>query len=241
MTWAKALTAQPQCGGWQPRMGPTASRILSRALLREIEMCEKVNPENAVFDLGIYLKAQVRCQLGTCSCVAAELWWSTVHPTDLHPDKPGTGWGRPWLPTHTPTSSYHEIQREEENGRLLHTLVSPWHSQDVARAIIQAGDLQSTGDYQVALFSFLNIPWKGIFLYKNLLIQALAQKWQDLGFTLTLRDFSASASLSIWASSQVSSKLMREGNVLYIHIPNCNWFIVCLGLSLCRVQLQLKG
>lgn len=75
--------------------------------------------------------------------MSAELWWSTVHPIDLHTDKPGTGWGRPWLATHTPTSSSHEIQRVEENGRLLHTLVSPWHNQDVTRAIIQAGDLQS--------------------------------------------------------------------------------------------------
>lgn len=165
MRWAKAPTALPQWGSWQPRMGPTASRVPSRTLLRETEMWRSQSWK--CFDLGIYLKAQIRCQFGACSCVPAELWWSTVHPMNLHTEQPGTGWGGPWLPTHTPTSSSHEIQRVGENGRLLHTLVSPWHSQDVTRAIIPYITiiLPLSGDYQVALFFlFPDYTWNRYFL-----------------------------------------------------------------------------
>lgn len=87
---------------------------------------------------------------------------------------------------------------KQEGGRgckvLAHLGVLWGHGQEVSRAVIQNGDLQSTPiqnhypppGYRLpaSFFFFLNITGtdNSFFLSKNQ-VQALVQKWRDLGFT----------------------------------------------------------
>lgn len=209
---------------------PTASRVLSGTLLTETEMWRSQSWK-CHFDLGIYLKAQIRSAWDMQLCGCRTLM---IHSS---PRSPPYRQARNWL-GQVITSNPHThvfFLWNPKSGREwkvttqlgVPMAVRTWQGQSPRLGICRALPyttiiLPLGGDYQLALFFFfLNTLETGnsFYLYKNVLIQALAQKWWDLGFTRSLRDFNASASLSTWASSQAFWKLMREGNVLYTSHP----------------------
>lgn len=172
------------------RMGPTA---MSRTLLWENEMwgsqswkcylwlryLSESTDEVSAWDMQL------------CGCRTLVIHTSPHRP----PNRRARNWlGRvmEFQPTHP-----RPLPVKSKEWKRMEGYYTPWcphGSQDVARAIIQAEDLQSTPIHHhnpplgwrlpgSSSFIFLNIPETGnsFFLHKNLIIQA--QKWWDLGFT----------------------------------------------------------